>query len=160
MNFRATWRMKGVLIAFPPPPKTRALNEVETFLKLGYEFRYVFDAVLVISVNGNEPVVTALQSPPKSHAQLSSLLAGACFDKKRVDTVLTQKVFFRRSVCGPPITNDYVPKRWNLCVRGSFQFVMDAFSFIDNRDENAVLALFGLIALNRKSGDSRYGRMN
>ena len=67
------------------PDKAGALYEIIPLFQLFNKSGNILNAVLIIAIDSDNAIVTALQSPPKAHAKLRSLLAGLLLDKQCID---------------------------------------------------------------------------
>src|SRR5699024_1992783 len=115
--------------------------------------RNAFNAVLVISVNGQDSCISSFQSIPQSHPELGSLLAGASFHQEGVHAPVLQSLGLHTAVGAAPITEDNIHQGIYPGGLGPVQFLENPLSLIDNGDEQTV---FGFLFSKLRTGKIRY----
>ena len=123
--------------------KPAALHKVIAFFQLGNKFRNILDGILIVAVNGQHALIAKGQGKMQAHAQLGALLAGAGFRQQRVDVVQLQGFLLHAAVGGAAVAQDDIHHLVDARLLGATQLGENAGPFVDDGDEQAVLAAPG-----------------
>ena len=135
--------------------KARALNKIISLFQLLNKFRYILDAVLVVPVNGHDPLVPSLQGPPDSHTELCSLPAGVLLDKQGIHLQISQLLFFRAAICGAAVTDHKICPVRNVMLLRAFQLLLNPVPFVNDWDQNDIILCFSRELLTGKARNPR-----